>query len=74
MNRYEMEVALMDGFTLTYIDFNDFSRNYISYIGADSLLLTKEIGLGEEESIVNMSELLAAIDEDETIYVEVFTF
>lgn len=62
MDLYEMETALIDGYTLTYID-SEYKQCYIKYVGADMLELTKETSYREEKLYVNMPSLLTKLDK-----------
>lgn len=72
MNLYEMEIALLDGETLTYVDLEDFTQCYISYEGAETVLHTRATVFGEIQEYAHMPSLLVELDQDESVDVEIF--
>lgn len=74
MDLYEMEIALLDGFTLTYVDLEDYTQCYISYAGAETVLLTRATDFGDIEEYVYMPTLLVELDQDESVDVQILQY
>lgn len=61
MDLYEMEIALNDGYTLTYID-DEYRQCFIEYAGSEIVKITKQTSFREDTEYANMSALLIELE------------
>lgn len=70
MSIYEMEIALLDNYVLSFVDLEDFTQCYLEYCGADTLLLTRTTEFGETQEFHDMPSLLVNLEGDDFKIIE----
>lgn len=71
MDMFEMEVALNDGYALTYID-EDFRECFVEYVGSELAKVTKSTSFGEEEPLYTNTYLLLTELDNKNIQVKIY--